>query len=81
MNARNVSDGDPAAIDDRMAARIEQRRLATPNRRQQAHDRRDPTRDAADRRAICEYCFQAGDHPTPAHCMRALERPDRIMDA
>jgi hypothetical protein len=27
-----------------------------------------------DRRRICGYCYQRGDHPTAAHCMRALER-------
>ena len=82
VDVRNLNDGDAAAINDAMAARIEQRRLAAPNRRQEAHDRRrDSAPGVPDRRMVCEYCFQGGDHPTAAHCLRALERPDRILDA
>jgi len=82
MAERILSDDEAGAINDRMAAQIEQRRRATPNRRQQADDRRRSAKSPLpDRRRICAYCFQRGDHPTAAHCLRALERPDRILNA
>jgi len=82
MGEPNLSDDDAEAINDRMAAQIEQRRQATPNRRQQADDRRRTSKPPdRERRVICKYCFQRGDHPTAAHCLRALERPDRILNA
>lgn len=44
-------------------------------RRQERHERRtQPRPPTVERRTICSYCFQRGDHPTAAHCMRALER-------
>ena len=46
------------------------RRRAHPDRRH-SDSSRTPTNE---RRKICGYCFQRGDHPTPAHCLRALER-------
>jgi hypothetical protein len=54
---------------DEMARRMEERRLSRPERRNEASPPAKP-----ERRTICAYCFQRGDHPTPAHCLRALER-------
>jgi hypothetical protein len=54
---------------DEMARQMEERRLSRPERRSGASVPVTP-----ERRAVCAYCFQRGDHPTPAHCLRALER-------
>ena len=46
-------------------------------RRRRAPDRRRPDRRVGggiERRRVCAYCHQAGDHRTPADCLRALER-------
>jgi hypothetical protein len=58
------------SIDDAMARRIEERRRILPNRR--AGDR--PGGSRQERRAICSYCYQPGDHATPKQCLAALER-------
>jgi hypothetical protein len=72
MNEPNLNDREADAINDQMVAAMERRR-GMPNRRQSAADRP----PSSERRRVCAYCFQRGDHPTPAHCMRALERPGR----
>lgn len=72
MNEPNVNDRDADAINDQMVAAMERRR-GMPNRRESSTARQ----PSAERRRICGYCFQRGDHPTAAHCMRALERPGR----
>jgi hypothetical protein len=56
------------AINDAMVQAMARRREERPNRR---HTRTSPR---VERRQICAYCFQHGDHPTPAFCLRALER-------
>jgi hypothetical protein len=56
------------AINDGMVQAMDRRRLARPERR------RGLTTPRVERRQICGYCFQPGDHPTPAQCLRALER-------
>ena len=58
---------EASAINDAMARALD-RRAARPERRRSAATPR------AERRTICSYCFQHGDHPTPASCLRALER-------
>ena len=73
MNEPNLNDREADAINDQMVAAMEQRRRGMPNRRQSSADRQ----PSVERRRICGYCFQRGDHPTAAHCMRALERPGR----
>ena len=45
-------------------------RRAHPDRR----NSQSSARPARERRKMCAYCFQPGDHPTPGHCLRALER-------
>jgi hypothetical protein len=57
-------------INEAMVQAMERRRQAQPERRQ-AGTTNTPR---IERRAICGYCFQPGDHPTPAFCLRALER-------
>ena len=51
--------------------RMELRREALP-------EQRDASRSDApvvkERRQMCAFCSQRGDHPTPAHCLRTLER-------
>jgi hypothetical protein len=63
-----ISDQEAANINDRMAEQIERRRRDRPERRQRSE------RINLERRKICSYCFQPGDHQTPAQCLRALER-------
>ena len=69
MNEPNLSDRDADAINDQMVAAMERRR-GMPNRRASSATQK----PQVDRRRICGYCYQRGDHPTAAHCMRALER-------
>jgi hypothetical protein len=61
LNAENV--------DDEMVRWMEERRALRPERRSVR-----PSRPASERRRVCAFCYQPGDHPTAAHCMRALER-------
>jgi hypothetical protein len=75
MDERNRSELEADAINDRMAAEIEQRRRQMPNQRRQSKA------PAVERRKICAYCFQRGDHPTAAHCMRALERGEGLAES
>jgi hypothetical protein len=70
MDERPLSEQEADAINERMAAAMDQRRRAQPERRTQGS----ATRPQKERRRICGYCYQTGDHPTAAHCMRALER-------
>jgi hypothetical protein len=72
MSQPNLNDREADAINDQMVAAIERRR-GMPNRRESSTARQ----PSVERRRICGYCFQRGDHPTAAHCMRALERPGR----
>jgi len=72
MSEPNLSEREADAINEEMVAAMERRR-GMPNRRQRSSVRQ----PSAERRRICGYCFQRGDHPTAAHCMRALERPGR----
>ena len=76
MNEPNLSDREADAINEQMVAAMEQRRQGLPNRRQTSDDRQQRS-PGVERRRVCGYCFQRGDHPTAAHCMRALERPSR----
>ena len=55
--------------DDLMVKQMEERRKNLADRRTITT----PVKE--DRRKTCQFCFQRGDHPTPAHCLRALERP------
>jgi hypothetical protein len=68
-----TTEGEGHAINDRMAEQLERRRRLQPERRQTTRAPR------TERRRICSYCFQHGDHRTVAQCLRALERPDRIL--
>jgi hypothetical protein len=72
MSQPNLNDREADAINDQMVAAMERRR-GMPNRREASTGRQ----PSVERRRICGYCFQRGDHPTAAHCMRALERPGR----
>jgi hypothetical protein len=70
MDDRSLTNQEAEAINDQMAAAMERRR-AMPNQRTES-----TAQPREDRRRVCGYCFQRGDHPTAAHCMRALERAD-----
>lgn len=60
---------DDEGANKQMARQIEQRREARPERRGSSSG---PSN--IERRSICMYCYQPGDHPTLADCLRALER-------
>jgi hypothetical protein len=55
-------------INELMVRQMEQRR------RERQERRKNPRPAATERRRVCSFCFQEGDHPTAAHCRRALER-------
>jgi len=68
MSDVTMSHQQADAINDAMVAAMIQRRL-------QHQDRREVARSTAvERRRMCSYCFQPGDHDSPAACLRALER-------
>ena len=64
------SDQDADAINDEMVKQMELRRLARPERRQRSAAQ--PA--GGERRQVCSFCHQPGDHRTAAQCLRALER-------
>jgi len=70
MDEPSLTPEDENAINEQMARKIEQRRRESPERRH----RRSDAAPKIERRRVCGYCFQPGDHPTAAHCLRALER-------
>jgi hypothetical protein len=74
--ADQVSVHDANAINDRMVQQMEERR-----RERQERRTRPPVSPSVERRRICGYCFQRGDHQTAAQCMRALERADNVLNA
>lgn len=55
-------------INDLMVQQMEQRRRERQERRKALRPQ------TPERRRVCSFCFQEGDHPTAAHCRRALER-------
>jgi hypothetical protein len=63
-----AADAREETPDEHMARRMAQRRPV-----QSAREVRS-TRPVKIERRTCNYCHQPGDHPTPAHCLRALER-------
>ena len=63
-----ISEREAAEINERMVQEMERRRQQRAERRQGSG----PVTN--ERRKICAFCFQPGDHRTPAHCLRALER-------
>jgi hypothetical protein len=69
MSEPRLTPEEEDAINEQMARQIEERRSQRPERRRG----RGPA-PAVERRRVCSYCFQPGDHPTPRHCLRALER-------
>jgi hypothetical protein len=72
MDAPSHSDRQADAINEAMVRQMERRRQERQERRRPSDRAASPPR--ADRRKTCAYCFQPGDHPTAAHCLRALER-------
>ena len=69
MGDSSISKETADAINEQMVRQMELRRQQQPERRQRAAS----AAPARERRAVCSYCFQHGDHPTPVHCLRALE--------
>jgi hypothetical protein len=62
---------DADTINDRMAREMEQRRQAQPERRKR---RSTGAPQGRERRRLCAFCYQPGDHATAAQCLRSLER-------
>jgi hypothetical protein len=57
-------------INELMVRQMALRRVALPEQRQS------PSATAPianEQRRICAFCGQRGDHPTPTHCLRALQ--------
>ena len=68
MSEPNPTEREAVSIDDLMVQRMEERR------RQRQERRGDVKVVEVERRRVCGFCFQRGDHRTAADCMRALER-------
>ena len=62
---------EEATINEQMVRQMELRRQALPEQRKTSGSR---GAVAIERRRTCAFCCQRGNHPTPAHCLRALER-------
>jgi hypothetical protein len=75
MTDQRPGDQEAESVDDRMAAELERRRQQRPDRRRAARS------VSSDRRRVCGYCYQSGDHRTVQQCLRALERRERILNA
>jgi hypothetical protein len=71
MDQRPPTRQEADIINDQMVRQMELRRQARPERRQRVR-KRAPA--AKERRRTCAFCFEPGDHPSPVHCLRALER-------
>jgi hypothetical protein len=71
MDQRPPTQQEADTINDQMVRQMELRRQARPERRQRVGTRAPA---AKERRRTCAFCFEPGDHPTPVHCLRALER-------
>jgi hypothetical protein len=71
MDQRTLTQQQADTINEQMVRQMELRRQARPDRRKRAES---SAPVATERRRICAFCYQSGDHPTPAHCLRALER-------
>lgn len=72
LDESSLSDHEANAINEQMARAMAERRRSQPERRSPRNAAATPK---LERRRICGFCYQPGDHPTAAHCMRALERP------
>ncbi len=68
MDEPSLTEREATAVNERMAAQMEERRRERPERRLRS------TPPGLERRKVCSFCYQSGDHPTPAHCLRALDR-------
>ena len=65
----NIADQqDAEAVNEAMVQAMARRRQQLPEKRRVVAAPR------VERRQVCGYCFQHGDHRTPAQCLRALER-------
>lgn len=62
-------DAGRVLADEQAARSVVERRRERPDRRQ-----RTGSPQQMERRRTCGYCYQEGDHATPAQCLRALER-------
>jgi hypothetical protein len=71
MDPRLLTQQTADSIIEQMVRQMELRRQARPERRPRVGARA-PV--ASERRRFCAFCYQPGDHPTPTHCLRALER-------
>jgi hypothetical protein len=65
-----TTEQEAAAIQAEMVKQMERRRMERPERRQR------PSAGplARERRRLCLFCYQPGDHRTAAECLGALER-------
>jgi hypothetical protein len=70
MDERIATERQATSVNDEMVRQIELRRQAQPERRK----RNSGFSGAQDRRRICAFCHQPGDHWTAAQCLRSLER-------
>ena len=64
------TDRNANAINDEMVRRMELRRQEQPERRQRPSAQ--PV--GGERRRLCSFCYQPGDHRTANQCLGALER-------
>ncbi|MEP6915146.1 MAG: hypothetical protein ABJC89_05845 [Acidobacteriota bacterium] len=71
MEQRDLTERQATSVNDEMVRQMELRRLAQPERRKRADNGGGRTHE---RRRICSFCHQPGDHWTAAQCLRSLER-------
>ena len=74
---RSLAERQAHTVNDEMVKQMNLRRQARPERRQRAASGVPAVSvvpASGERRRVCGFCYQPGDHPTAAQCLRALER-------
>jgi hypothetical protein len=68
---RSLTQQEATTVNDEMVRKMNLRRKERPERRRPSLSTVPVVRE---RRRICSFCYQPGDHQTAAQCLSALER-------
>jgi hypothetical protein len=71
MAERTPAEQQADTINEQMVRQMEVRRQEQPERRKRTPS---VSRGVKERRRLCTFCYQPGDHATAAQCLRSLER-------
>jgi hypothetical protein len=68
---RSLTQQEATTVNDEMVRKMNLRRKESPERRRPLPSHAPVS---GERRRICSFCYQPGDHQTAAQCLSALER-------